>query len=58
VLVEAHLLEFSDDLYGEEARVSFVARLRDERRFATVEELITQMHADVDAAAQALSGRR
>lgn len=58
VLVEAHLLEFSEDLYGEEARVSFVARLRDERRFATVEELISQMHADVDAAAQALSGRR
>ena len=33
VLVEAYLLDFAGDLYGEEARVSFVPRLRDEQRF-------------------------
>ena len=47
LLVEAYLLDFDGDLYGEEARVSFVARLRDEEAFATVEELIAQMGRDV-----------
>ena len=46
-LVEAYLLDFDGDLYGEEARVSFVARLRPERRFESVEALVAQMHADV-----------
>jgi riboflavin kinase/FMN adenylyltransferase len=48
-LLEAHLLDFSGDLYGEPARISFFERLRDERRFDTVEALVTQMGADVAA---------
>jgi riboflavin kinase/FMN adenylyltransferase len=47
VLVEAHLLHFDGDLYGEPSRVSFAHRLRDELRFDSVEDLITQMHEDV-----------
>ncbi len=47
LLVEAHLLDFSADLYGEEARVSFVAHLRDEVAFDSAEELKAQMAHDV-----------
>ena len=48
LLVEAHLLDFDGDLYGEEARVSFVARLRDEMAFDSVEALIDQIGRDVE----------
>jgi riboflavin kinase/FMN adenylyltransferase len=54
-LLEAFLLDFSGDLYGEPARVSFVARLREERRFDSTEALVRQMHDDV-AAARAVLG--
>jgi riboflavin kinase/FMN adenylyltransferase len=48
LLVEAHLLSFSGDLYGEGARVSFVARLHDDIAFSSAEALIDQIQADVD----------
>jgi riboflavin kinase/FMN adenylyltransferase len=47
LLVEAHVLDFSGDLYGEEARVSFVAHLRDEVAFESVDDLVDQMGRDV-----------
>ncbi len=46
-LLEAHLLDFDGDLYAEEARVSFVARLRDEVRFDDIGQLVDQMGRDV-----------
>ena len=49
LLVEAFLLDFSDQLYGEEARVSFAARLRDELAFDTTAALIAQIGRDVAA---------
>lgn len=54
-LVEAHLLDFDGDLYGEQGEVAFVERLRDEVRFERVEDLVAQMHRDV-ARARALLG--
>ena len=48
VLVEAFLLEFDGDLCGRTLRVDFLARLRGERRFDTVEALIAQMQLDVE----------
>lgn len=46
-LLEAFLLDADLDLYGERAAVSFVAMLRDERRFDSVADLVDQMRADV-----------
>ncbi len=50
VLIETHLIDFEGDLYGTDLRVAFVARLRGEKRFAGVEELIAQMRVDVEDA--------
>ena len=45
--VEAHLLDFDRDLYGEDVKLEFVARLRDEMKFDGVEALLKQIHADI-----------
>jgi riboflavin kinase / FMN adenylyltransferase len=50
LLVEAFLIDFDGDLYGKTLRVAFIARLRGEKRFADAEDLIAQMHRDVDDA--------
>lgn len=50
LLIEAHLIDHDADLYGRTLRLAFIARLRGERRFARVEELIAQMDRDVEAA--------
>jgi riboflavin kinase/FMN adenylyltransferase len=47
LLIEAYLIDFDDDLYGQKLRVAFVERLRGERRFPSVEDMIAQMHRDV-----------
>jgi len=44
--VETYLLKYSGDLYGKRVRLSFVQRLRDERRFEDVDALKAQMQAD------------
>jgi riboflavin kinase / FMN adenylyltransferase len=44
--IETHLLRYSGDLYGRSVRLSFVQRLRDERRFDSVEALRAQIEAD------------
>jgi riboflavin kinase/FMN adenylyltransferase len=53
--LEAHLLDADVDLYGRTLRVTFAARLRDERRFDGVEALKEQIAADVRAARVALA---
>lgn len=50
VLIEAYLLDREEDLYGDTLEIEFLARLRGERRFATVEALVEQMHQDVERA--------
>jgi riboflavin kinase/FMN adenylyltransferase len=47
LLVEAYLLDFEDDIYGRELRLSFLDRLRGEQRFDGAEALVEQMHRDV-----------
>jgi riboflavin kinase/FMN adenylyltransferase len=53
LLVEAFLIDWDGDLYGQNLRIAFVRRLRGERRFPAVEELIAQMHRDVEEAREA-----
>ncbi|MFM9077407.1 MAG: riboflavin kinase, partial [Solirubrobacterales bacterium] len=50
VLVEAHLIDVDEDLYGKELRVAFVERLRGETAYPGAEELIDQMKIDVEDA--------
>ncbi|MBC8117170.1 MAG: bifunctional riboflavin kinase/FAD synthetase [Candidatus Saccharimonas sp.] len=45
--IEVHILDFNDDLYGQTLQVDFLDRVRDVRRFATVEELRTQLEQDL-----------
>jgi riboflavin kinase/FMN adenylyltransferase len=47
VLVEAHLIDFDEDLYGAELRVDFLSRLRGERMFDSVDALVDQIARDV-----------
>ncbi len=54
-VLEAHLLDFDGDLYGERAGVCFVARLRGDERFDSVPALVAQMDEDVAAARSVLA---
>jgi len=55
-ILEAYLLDFSGELYGEEVEVAFVKRLRDEIAFASPAELSAQIARDVEETKGALSG--
>jgi len=48
--LEAYLIDFEGDIYGEAARVSFVARIRAEKKFGSIEELSEQIRMDVEKA--------
>ena len=54
-LLEAYLLDFDGDLYGEPVRVRVVELLRPQQVFAGLDDLVEQLHRDVDAARTALA---
>jgi riboflavin kinase / FMN adenylyltransferase len=56
-LLEAHLFDFAGDLYGRRLSVEFVAKLRDEERFASLEAMTEQMHRDAARAREILAAR-
>jgi riboflavin kinase/FMN adenylyltransferase len=56
-LIEAYLLDFDGDLYGQTLCLDFLMRLRGERRFDTPEALVEQMHRDVERTRE-LAGTR
>jgi len=56
VLIETYILDHDEDLYGKTLRVAFAKRLRGEKRFAGTEELIAQMHRDVEQAREVCAG--
>jgi riboflavin kinase / FMN adenylyltransferase len=47
LLVEAHLIGFDGDLYGQQLRIAFLERLRGEKRFDSVDALVEQMQQDL-----------
>jgi riboflavin kinase/FMN adenylyltransferase len=49
-VLEAHLLRYGGDLYGRRLRLELLARLREERRFESVEALVAQIRKDAAAA--------
>ena len=57
-LLEAHLFDFSGDLYGRHIEVEFVAKLRDEEKFDSLPALTEQMHRDAEQARRILSEHR
>ncbi|HEY0980752.1 bifunctional riboflavin kinase/FAD synthetase [Schlesneria sp.] len=54
--IEVHLLDYSGDLYGRRIAISFVSRLRDICKFASANDLLQQLQADVAAARTACAG--
>lgn len=52
--LETYLFDFDGDLYGSRLSVAFVEYLRPEEKYANLDDLVTQMHADCDAARQIL----
>ena len=55
LLVEAYLLDFEGDLYGQTLRIAFLERMRGEKRFESVDELVAQMRLDAEQARQIAS---
>ena len=54
-LLEAHLIDFESDLYGETARVGFLGFLRSERKFEGIDALVEQLKQDIEHARQVTS---
>jgi len=57
-LVEAFIMDFDSDIYGQDVRLEFVARLRDELKFSSVNALIEQMQRDVAWAREIFSKQK
>ncbi len=57
-LLEAHIFDFAGDLYRRHLEVEFVEKLREERKFASLEAMVMQMHDDARRARDILEGRQ
>ena len=53
-VLEVHVLGLDRDLYGKHVSVEFIRRIRDERRFESVDDLLAQIRADITSAAEVL----
>jgi riboflavin kinase/FMN adenylyltransferase len=54
-LLEVHIFDFDEDVYGEYIHVDFIERLRSEKKYDSVDELVAQMHRDADNAKSVLA---
>ncbi|MFK8028743.1 MAG: bifunctional riboflavin kinase/FAD synthetase [Gammaproteobacteria bacterium] len=57
-LLEAHVFDFDGDLYGHRLQVDFVAKLRDEEHFESLDEMVVQMDVDAAEARTILDARK
>jgi riboflavin kinase/FMN adenylyltransferase len=55
VLLEVHIFDYHGELYGKEIEVEFVAKLRDEIKFESLDDLVVQMKVDAEQAREVLS---
>lgn len=55
LLLEVHIFDFAEDIYGRELRIEFVEKLRDERKFDGIDALKAQLAKDMVSARQALA---
>ena len=53
--VEVHIFDFDENIYGEKIRVNFIQRIRDEKKFSNISELIDQIKRDIATAREILS---
>lgn len=58
VHIETHLLDFEGDLYGKNLRMFFLQRLRDEKKFQNIQELVNQILLDIESAKTILLAHR
>ena len=57
MLLEVHIFDFDEEIYGQELQVEFIEKIRDELNFPDVDALIEHMTSDVASAKQILSDR-
>jgi len=55
--VEVHIIDFNQNIYGKRLQISFLHKLRDQKKFNSLEELRNQIAADRDEAARVTRGR-
>jgi riboflavin kinase/FMN adenylyltransferase len=53
--LEAHLFDFNEDIYDQNIRVELVSRIREEKKFGSIDELKHQIFVDVASAKSILS---
>ena len=53
--VEVHIFDFNANIYGRKIRVNFIKRIRDEKKFSSISELVDQIHLDIAAGREILS---
>lgn len=54
-ILEVHIFDFDDDIYGQNIHVDFIARLRGQEKYDRVDDLVAQMHRDADNAKSILN---
>jgi riboflavin kinase/FMN adenylyltransferase len=54
-ILEVHIFDFDDDIYGQNIHVDFIARLRGQEKYDQVDDLVAQMHRDADNAKSILN---